>query len=45
MFTWHLIRLVRTILVALVSFMPSSGNGAIGSLDHTPEERKLLAEK
>ena len=36
---------VRTILEALVSFMPSPGNGAIGSLDWTPKERQRLAKK
>ena len=36
---------VRTALLALIGFMPTLGEGAIGSLDYTPEERKLLAKK
>jgi len=36
---------IRTVLVALIGFMPSRGNGAIGSLDHTEEERRILALK
>ncbi|KAH7279430.1 hypothetical protein KP509_37G019500 [Ceratopteris richardii] len=36
---------VRTALVALIAFMPSKGNGAIGSLEFTKEERKALALK
>ena len=34
---------VRTMLEAIISFMPSKGEGAIGSLDYTPDERKRLA--
>ncbi len=36
---------VRTALLAIIGFMPTHGNGAIGSLDYTPEERKLLAKR
>ncbi|KAH7291667.1 hypothetical protein KP509_29G027700 [Ceratopteris richardii] len=36
---------VRTALVALIAFMPSKGNGAIGSLEFIKEERKALALK
>ena len=36
---------VRTALLAIIGFMPTHGNGAIGSLDYTPEERKVLAKK
>jgi len=36
---------VRTALLAIIGFMPTHGNGAVGSLDYTPEERKLLARK
>lgn len=36
---------VRTALLAIIGFMPSKGEGAIGSLDYTPEERKALAKK
>mmetsp|Transcript_11877 Transcript_11877/g.30457 ORF Transcript_11877/g.30457 Transcript_11877/m.30457 type:complete len:372 (-) Transcript_11877:121-1236(-) len=34
---------VRTALVALTAFMPTPGNGAIGSLDFSQEERRKLA--
>jgi ubiquitin-conjugating enzyme E2 J1 len=34
---------VRTMLEALISFMPTDGMGAIGALDWTAEERKKLA--
>lgn len=36
---------VRTALVALIAFMPTSPNGALGSLDYTKEERQALAIK
>ncbi|PIN07785.1 Ubiquitin-protein ligase [Handroanthus impetiginosus] len=36
---------VRTALVALIAFMPTSPNGALGSLDYPKEERKALAIK
>ncbi|KAL6073178.1 Ubiquitin-conjugating enzyme E2 J1, variant 2 [Balamuthia mandrillaris] len=36
---------VRTVLVALIGFMPTKGEGAIGALDYTPEERQQLAKK
>jgi len=36
---------VRTILEALISFLPTEGAGAIGALDWTPEERKRLAKE
>lgn len=36
---------IRTALLAIIGFMPTHGNGAIGSLDYTPEERKRLARK
>lgn len=36
---------IRLILEALVSFLPTKGDGAIGSLDWTSEERKRLAKK
>ena len=36
---------VRTVLMAIIGFMPTQGAGAIGSLDYTPQERKLLAKK
>ncbi|XVE65520.1 hypothetical protein DITRI_Ditri08aG0006300 [Diplodiscus trichospermus] len=36
---------VRTALVALIAFMPTSPNGALGSLDYKKEERRALAIK
>lgn len=36
---------VRTMLEAIISFLPSEGAGAIGALDWTPVERKKLAEE
>ncbi|XWS53526.1 hypothetical protein CRYUN_Cryun10bG0008900 [Craigia yunnanensis] len=36
---------VRTALVALIAFMPTSPNGALGSLDYKKEERCVLAIK
>lgn len=36
---------VRTALVALIAFMPTKPDGAIGSLDYTKEERRALAIK
>lgn len=35
--------LVRTMLLALVGFMPTDGKGTIGSLDCTPEARRQMA--
>jgi ubiquitin-conjugating enzyme E2 J1 len=32
-------------LLALIGFMPTLGEGAIGSLDYTTDERRLLAKK
>jgi hypothetical protein len=37
--------LVRTALLAIIGFMPTHGNGAIGSLDYSADERKVLAKK
>ncbi|ELT87808.1 hypothetical protein CAPTEDRAFT_164588 [Capitella teleta] len=36
---------IRTALLAIIGFMPTHGNGAIGSLDYTTDERKRLAKK
>ncbi|CAH1155263.1 unnamed protein product [Phaedon cochleariae] len=36
---------IRTALLALIAFMPTSAAGTIGSLDYTAEERQLLARK
>ncbi|KAL6532536.1 Ubiquitin-conjugating enzyme E2 32 [Orobanche gracilis] len=41
----HPVEIVRTALVALIAFMPTSPNGALGSLDHSKEERRALAIK
>jgi len=34
---------IRTVLVALISFMPTKGDGAIGAIDYTTPERRELA--
>jgi len=36
---------IRLILEALISFLPTKGDGAIGALDWTADERKRLAKK
>ncbi|EGC28776.1 hypothetical protein DICPUDRAFT_43816, partial [Dictyostelium purpureum] len=36
---------IRTVLVALIGFMPTEGKGAIGALDLSSAERKDLAKK
>jgi len=36
---------VRSALIALISFMPTKGDGAIGSLDYSEEERRAFAKK
>lgn len=36
---------IRTALLAIIGFMPTSGKGAIGALDYTTKERKVLARK
>ena len=36
---------VRTALLALIGFMPTQGEGAIGSLDYSSDERKILAKR
>ncbi|XP_019620207.1 PREDICTED: ubiquitin-conjugating enzyme E2 J1-like [Branchiostoma belcheri] len=43
--TWQPSWSIRTVLLAIIGFMPTKGAGAIGSLDYTPEERKILARK
>jgi ubiquitin-conjugating enzyme E2 J1 len=40
-----MIILVRTALLALISFLPTKGEGAIGSLDYSDEERRQLAKQ
>jgi len=36
---------IRTALIALISFMTTDGKDAIGALNYTPEERRILAKK
>ena len=36
---------IRTAILAIIGFLPTKGEGAIGSLDYTANERKLLARK
>jgi len=36
---------IRTALIALISFMTTEGKDAVGALDYTPEERRILAKK
>ncbi|KAJ1438800.1 ubiquitin-conjugating enzyme/RWD-like protein, partial [Ochromonadaceae sp. CCMP2298] len=43
--TWQPAWGVRTMLEALISFMPTEGRGAIGALDWTAEERGRLARE
>ncbi|XP_061845378.1 ubiquitin-conjugating enzyme E2 J1 isoform X2 [Colius striatus] len=43
--TWQPSWSIRTALLAIIGFMPTKGEGAIGSLDYTPEERRALAKK
>ncbi|KAL7872370.1 hypothetical protein SRHO_G00073530 [Serrasalmus rhombeus] len=43
--TWQPSWSIRTALIAIIGFMPTKGEGAIGSLDYTPEERRTLAKK
>ncbi|OMH81613.1 Ubiquitin-conjugating enzyme E2 J1 [Zancudomyces culisetae] len=35
---------IRTVLLAIISFLPTKGEGAIGSLDHSDEVRMSLAK-
>jgi len=43
--TWQPSWSIRTALLAIIGFMPTPGQGTIGSLDYTPEERKALARR
>ncbi|XP_060582791.1 ubiquitin-conjugating enzyme E2 J1-like [Ruditapes philippinarum] len=36
---------LRTALLAIIGFMPTHGAGALGSLDYSPDERKILAKR
>ncbi|OXB54362.1 hypothetical protein ASZ78_011044 [Callipepla squamata] len=42
--TWQPSWSIRTALLAIIGFMPTKGEGAIGSLDYTPDERRALAK-
>ena len=43
--TWQPSWSIRTVLLAIIGFMPTKGAGAIGALDYTASERKILATK
>ncbi|CAH0547617.1 unnamed protein product [Brassicogethes aeneus] len=43
--TWQPSWSIRTALLALIAFMPTPSAGTIGSLDYTPDERRILALK
>jgi len=43
--TWQPSWSIRTALLAIIGFMPTPGQGTIGSLDYTPEERRVLARR
>jgi len=43
--TWQPSWSIRTALLAIIGFMPTPGQGTIGSLDYTADERKALARR
>ena len=43
--TWQPSWSIRTALLAIIAFMPTPGQGTIGSLDYSPEERRVLARR
>jgi len=43
--TWQPSWSIRTALLALIAFMPTSSRGSLGALEYTPEERLNLAKK
>ncbi|XP_050430620.1 ubiquitin-conjugating enzyme E2 J1-like isoform X2 [Adelges cooleyi] len=43
--TWQPSWSIRTALLALIAFMTTNGQGTIGSLEYTSEERQTLAKK
>lgn len=43
--TWRPSWSIRTALLAIIGYMPSSGMGNLASLDYTPHERKILAAR
>lgn len=36
---------VRTIITALIGFMPTPANSAVGSMESTDDEKKILAQE
>nr|XP_054753735.1 LOW QUALITY PROTEIN: ubiquitin-conjugating enzyme E2 J1-like [Lytechinus pictus] len=42
--TWQPSWSIQTVMLAIIGFMPTKGEGAIGSLDYTPDEKKCLPE-
>lgn len=43
--TWQPSWSIRTALLAIIGFMPTPARGTVGSMDYTPEERRMLAKK
>eukprot|EP00092_Neocalanus_flemingeri_P042000 GFUD01045750.1.p1 GENE.GFUD01045750.1~~GFUD01045750.1.p1 ORF type:complete len:303 (-),score=105.38 GFUD01045750.1:207-1115(-) len=43
--TWQPSWSIRTALLAIIGFMPTPGQGTIGSLDYTADERRVLARR
>lgn len=43
--TWQPCWSIRTVLLAIISFMPTKSEGAIGSLDYSTQERQKLAAR
>lgn len=43
--TWMPSWSIRTVLLAIISFMPTPAQGHIGALDYSSEERRILARK
>ena len=41
----YILLTVRTMLLALIGFMPTDGLGTIGSLECEPQERRRLAQR
>jgi ubiquitin-conjugating enzyme E2 J1 len=42
--TWQPSWSIRTVLTAIIGFMPSAGGGAIGSIDYPAEVRQKMAK-
>lgn len=43
--TWQPSWSIRTAILAIIGFMTTKGEGSIGALDYSAEERKILAKK